>query len=793
MSQTLTNSNGYFQGPWLEGMLWIDKHLPNVPLRERLPPEQRIALAAASAPANALPTIARASEPADSSVVRIHPKPPTPAAPALRANADPTRLVVHTNPNAPLPAAARPVGPVIPARAVAFPAAPGPQERRNATHYVVEDEPVIGPGPTSARAIDPLDAPPQPKPTAAPVVVEATPVAKPAAKPLRSEPVGVNNTNYWELPINPAPDPAVWVRGNHPKLETDNPATAFYAKRNADAPDARFDIPNAPALTQADLNAPHAPRTAAAPASASAPAKPAAPLTHDEWQRQADLRKYKLGKEINSGNFGSVNWLDGEAGRPPLVMKIAKNTSSLADLQREQEVYEKVGDHPNVARSLGVYTVDGKTGLVMEGIAGTSTKSVMSKMQALRNGDKQALKDAGMDRALTEAQYVGVMQYITEQTLQGVQHLESRGVVHNDIRPDNIMCEAETGQIKLVDFGQAMDSAKPPPENLQSPFGHGSVSPDLLKFEDNITSKHDVFAAGALVRQGLEGAPFRYNNNDPNAVITGVDMFKFGTPDPQTKRSAQTAMQKMAPKNAPAAAAANAGDKQAHLAAIRGRIEALLSDSFIRNTDASRDLQAVLAKAESLSGSADKAEEFAKALAVAEGRVAYAETHLKTSGTYAEPRPKSGGGAAVKNLQYPAFVNAMMNPNRDERPSAKDALSQDFVTDPAIDPEAARALLKQVLSGSGSASSGDAGGLTVVIEQYSAAAGSPASASASAPASASAATGGAGGGDTSYATLEDQGQNGAVDNGASASPSQPATSASSGGAAKADTTYSTVE
>uniref|UniRef100_A0A8C4SCS9 Serine/threonine-protein kinase 1 n=1 Tax=Erpetoichthys calabaricus TaxID=27687 RepID=A0A8C4SCS9_ERPCA len=39
------------------------------------------------------------------------------------------------------------------------------------------------------------------------------------------------------------------------------------------------------------------------------------------------------------------------------------------------------------------------------------------------------------------------------QIVQAVLHCHSRGVFHNDIKPNNIMYQTTTGQIKLIDFG----------------------------------------------------------------------------------------------------------------------------------------------------------------------------------------------------------------------------------------------------------------------------------------------------------------------------------------------------
>lgn len=63
------------------------------------------------------------------------------------------------------------------------------------------------------------------------------------------------------------------------------------------------------------------------------------------------------------------------------------------------------------------------------------------------------------DFELTERECIKYMKQISE----GVQYIHKQGVVHLDLKPENIMCVNKTGtKIKLIDFGLARRLGKIP-------------------------------------------------------------------------------------------------------------------------------------------------------------------------------------------------------------------------------------------------------------------------------------------------------------------------------------------
>ena len=159
--------------------------------------------------------------------------------------------------------------------------------------------------------------------------------------------------------------------------------------------------------------------------------------------------------------------------------------------KREQEIGEKL-DHPGVmkvfkdAHRSRIY-------MVMEWVEGQLLRNLLS-----------AARKLPPDRAAQ----------ITARVCDALDYIHSHGVVHRDMKPENIMVDSED-RIKLIDFGIAANegSRRLTFAKLSNVMGTPDyISPEQVKGKRG-NARSDIYAMGVMLYEMLTGkVPFTGNN-----------------------------------------------------------------------------------------------------------------------------------------------------------------------------------------------------------------------------------------------------------------------------------------
>lgn len=103
----------------------------------------------------------------------------------------------------------------------------------------------------------------------------------------------------------------------------------------------------------------------------------------------------------------------------------------------------------------------------------------------------------------------------TAQILKGLRHAHDKGVIHRDIKPQNIMLLSDMRTIKVADFGIARLDNKTDTKTLGDGSAIGSVhyiSPEQARAQ-NVDKRTDIYSVGVVLYEMITGTvPFQAEN-----------------------------------------------------------------------------------------------------------------------------------------------------------------------------------------------------------------------------------------------------------------------------------------
>jgi serine/threonine protein kinase len=208
--------------------------------------------------------------------------------------------------------------------------------------------------------------------------------------------------------------------------------------------------------------------------------------------------RYRLDRLLGQGGMGEVWAATHAITRRRVAMKFLRASASLRPemrrrLLREARMANRVR-HPSVVDVLDVFVLDGGVPvMVMDLLIGETLGAKLAR-----------------EKVLPVAQVAGLLLPVVE----AVQAAHALGVVHRDLKPDNIfLIKGQGVAIKVLDFGIAKWTAKEGEEpESGSLTGPGSVvgtpwymAPEQCYGEKDIDERADVWALGVILYECLAG------------------------------------------------------------------------------------------------------------------------------------------------------------------------------------------------------------------------------------------------------------------------------------------------
>ncbi|MEO6068301.1 MAG: protein kinase [Gemmatimonadales bacterium] len=232
---------------------------------------------------------------------------------------------------------------------------------------------------------------------------------------------------------------------------------------------------------------------------------------------QTLANRYDIKEVLGAGGMGVVFRAWDRDLQESVAIKTLKpevmDPQSIERFKQEIRLARKIA-HRNVVRNYDLGESDGMLFITMEYVEGTSLEKLLRQRGKLP---------------------VSVALTVGKQLLRALEAAHEMGVIHRDIKPQNIVVEP-TGLVKVMDFGIAR-LAESKQHDTKGLTAVGSVigtpqymSPEQLMASD-LDARSDLYAAGAVIFECLTG---RVVFEAPTVTALILAQVEQEAPDPRT-------------------------------------------------------------------------------------------------------------------------------------------------------------------------------------------------------------------------------------------------------------------
>src|SRR5919204_6021796 len=192
--------------------------------------------------------------------------------------------------------------------------------------------------------------------------------------------------------------------------------------------------------------------------------------------------RYRLDRPLGKGGMSQVWAAEDTELRRRVAIKLLAPDADRARFDREARAAASLS-HPNITQLYDYGDARGRPFMVLEYLPGGTLEDVLS--------DGKPLPDATTER-------------ITRDIAAGLAHAHQNGVVHRDLKPGNVLFDAE-GRAKVADFGIAHVLGSDSLTDEGTVMGTAAyISPEQVA-GGPATPATDVYAFGVLLYRLLSG------------------------------------------------------------------------------------------------------------------------------------------------------------------------------------------------------------------------------------------------------------------------------------------------
>ncbi|MDM8556954.1 serine/threonine-protein kinase [Desulfococcaceae bacterium HSG7] len=234
-------------------------------------------------------------------------------------------------------------------------------------------------------------------------------------------------------------------------------------------------------------------------------------------QEPNPFEPYQIIHKIGTGSMAEVYFVKLIRGAFENEFALKVSTSTVENSAMVKTLFEREAilsaslRHPNIIRIWDF--IDDSKAIVMDYVDGKNLLDIM--------------------RHTNSALPVNQTLFIILEICKGLQYAHSRGIIHRDIKPGNILLSYE-GEVKISDFGIARKYDVESTGTIVGSHTKGTypyMSPEQLFGENNINQQTDIYSLGVIFYELLAGKKlYNFNTTMGVAAIISTIIQKNVTP-----------------------------------------------------------------------------------------------------------------------------------------------------------------------------------------------------------------------------------------------------------------------
>lgn len=237
---------------------------------------------------------------------------------------------------------------------------------------------------------------------------------------------------------------------------------------------------------------------------------------------ELQLRTYTPTRILGKGSFGTVYQARVEETREVVAIKSIRMTVMTSrtfkqmngDKEREVQILKELDGHPNIVSMKGAF---------LSGV-GTSEPKLNLVLEFLSDTLHRVLKHYSVMKKSMDQYHAKLYQY---QIMRGIAYFHGKGIVHCDIKPQNLLLDGGSQTLKICDFGTAKRMALGHTSNAYA-CSRYYRAPELILGSTSYSTAVDLWSAGCVFAEMLIGQPLFTGSDGIDQLVQIVKV--LGTP-----------------------------------------------------------------------------------------------------------------------------------------------------------------------------------------------------------------------------------------------------------------------